>query len=140
MAELPTFFKTEVYRSRIARRCEECGGEIAAGEKYQRDHGVWDGQWSTFVLCLNCNALRDAVLAAEDDPTFVVPYGELIMLVAELRSDRERVAECGSCGWTGDPNFLRQKHESANRCPLCFAHTLRPVNRPALGAAEQDGE
>lgn len=36
--------------------CCECGREIAVGEQYERNVGVWEG---TFKVCLDCVSVRD---------------------------------------------------------------------------------
>lgn len=48
----------------IARQphsCNECGGVIAKGEKYERVFGVWCGSASTCKTCQRCIDLRQFV-------------------------------------------------------------------------------
>ena len=54
----PQFASQTTPRARKAYRCEECGGPIKAGEKYERVSGMWDGYISTFRTCERCYDLR----------------------------------------------------------------------------------
>ncbi|MCC5618108.1 hypothetical protein LC605_24085 [Nostoc sp. CHAB 5836] len=39
--------------------CCECTHPINAGEKYRHIKGRWDGNWSTYRMCLSCQTVSD---------------------------------------------------------------------------------
>lgn len=45
-------------RARKSYHCEECGGAIRAGERYERVFAVWDNSPSTYRTCERCRDLR----------------------------------------------------------------------------------
>lgn len=46
--------------ARKPHTCEYCNESIAAGQKYSRETGKWDGEFFVRKLCLTCNMiLRD---------------------------------------------------------------------------------
>lgn len=53
----PEFYTNNRQRSRKARKCYECGTEIAKGDFYWRATGKWDGDFSSFATCEPCNDL-----------------------------------------------------------------------------------
>jgi len=59
--EPPEFYNKYSLRARKVHRCEECGGEIRAGEKYEYVSGKWCGDFSTFKTCERCADLRQWV-------------------------------------------------------------------------------
>lgn len=62
--------------ARKAHRCEECGGVIAPGERYERVFGVWErGRPEVFKTCPRCIALRDWVSAHV--PCFCWAHGNI---------------------------------------------------------------
>lgn len=42
-----------------AIKCCECSHPINAGEQYRHIEGCWDGDWSTYRMCLTCSAVSD---------------------------------------------------------------------------------
>lgn len=59
---------TKTVKARKPWKCEECGGEIAPGDEYQRMKSLYDGDWSTYRNCASCHA------AKERAGKFGVPY------------------------------------------------------------------
>lgn len=47
--------------ARKAHRCDECGGKIECGERYERVRAIWDGYPDTVKTCVYCLAMRDLV-------------------------------------------------------------------------------
>ncbi len=83
-AELSTISKATTPTARKPHKCFECRGEIAPGEKYHLFTGLWDGKWSSFKTCADCEDLRGDVcdgLDQDDWPAF----GELYLDVFESR-------------------------------------------------------
>lgn len=56
---MPDFHTERVVCARKEHKCGECGEAIAAGEKYERSSGKWDGELSVFCTCLPCAEIRD---------------------------------------------------------------------------------
>lgn len=52
-------------RGRRERLCSECFAVIQVGERYARHAYLFDGSWSTSVLCALCDRLGEAVNAAD---------------------------------------------------------------------------
>lgn len=55
----PKVSATTTPRARKVIRCEECGKDIAAGERYERHHGLYEDAWYTNKTCMPCVAVRD---------------------------------------------------------------------------------
>ena len=62
----PSLRKTNIRTSRVDRTCCECGQGIHAGERYRDDRGCWDGRWDSFVICMGCDSLSEALLQVVD--------------------------------------------------------------------------
>jgi hypothetical protein len=61
-----------------AHKCCECGGEIQPGEVYHYHSGIWEGEPFSFKVCIDCDALRDAVVRDCDLHFDEVPaFGQL---------------------------------------------------------------
>jgi hypothetical protein len=73
--EPPEFYNKYSLRARKVHRCEECGGEIRAGEKYEYVSGKWCGDFSTFKTCERCADLRQWV--KNSVPCFCWAHGSL---------------------------------------------------------------
>lgn len=43
--------------ARREHKCYECGSAIAAGQRYHRVSGQWEGRWDVFRLCLPCTEI-----------------------------------------------------------------------------------
>ena len=51
--------------ARKTHRCFECGGVIAARERYHRTHGKWDGDMKVYKTCAFCQTLRSTFYCEE---------------------------------------------------------------------------
>lgn len=60
-AESPTVYCEEDVKARKQHRCCECRGFIQPGEIYHRHSGLWDGEWNTFKVCLDCDAIMHEI-------------------------------------------------------------------------------
>ena len=56
--EMPQAYSMATPKARKKHKCCECGGVIAAGEKYNRHSGVWDGTPAAYKVCVDCDELR----------------------------------------------------------------------------------
>ena len=56
--EMPQAYSMATPKARKKHKCCECGGVIAAGEKYNRHSGVWDGTPAAYKVCIDCDELR----------------------------------------------------------------------------------
>jgi hypothetical protein len=56
--EMPTVYIYDTPIARKEHKCCECRGIINKGEKYNKHHGIWDGEGSTFKVCSDCEELR----------------------------------------------------------------------------------
>ncbi len=83
MCEMPSVYQCDWPTARKEHTCCECHGKIAAGEKYHKHHGIWDGEADTFKVCDDCEALRAEVDKNEKDPEFKTAFGELYESVFE---------------------------------------------------------
>lgn len=73
----PIFFSEWQPVARKAHKCDECGGQIQPGEKYERCSGMWErGEMQTFKVCARCLELRNYVQAHV--PCFCWAYGNII--------------------------------------------------------------
>ena len=54
-----TVYTMKVVVAKKAHRCTECDEDIAAGARYERVTGLWDGSWSTYQTCLSCVEIRN---------------------------------------------------------------------------------
>lgn len=59
--EYAAFSNTEFPKSRKAYKCEECGREIAKGQKYEKYSGVFDGSFFSHKTCMDCHNIRSAM-------------------------------------------------------------------------------
>lgn len=57
--EYPSFFREESPVARKTHKCCECGGNIESGQKYQKEVGVWDGEFKTYRTCWPCFLIRE---------------------------------------------------------------------------------
>lgn len=56
--DLPTIHTASTPTARKPHTCVECRGTIFTGEKYHLFTGLWDGKWSSFKTCQDCEDLR----------------------------------------------------------------------------------
>ena len=59
-AEMPEFFNAATVKARKDHKCHECYRVIPTGEQYFKLSGKWDGEMSTFKVCLDCEDVRRA--------------------------------------------------------------------------------
>lgn len=55
----PSVFNQKNRKARKQHQCCECYSEISSGEEYQFTSGIWDGEPSSYKICLSCVELRD---------------------------------------------------------------------------------
>lgn len=61
------FQSDEIVTARKPHKCCECAVTIVGGQKYKRYFGVWDGDFSSYRMCIACSetfAWLDAELRA----------------------------------------------------------------------------
>lgn len=75
--DLPTVWQSARPKARKRHRCIECTGVIEPGEHYERFTGLWDGEWSTYCTCTECDELRSEVNANRSRHDDIVGFGEL---------------------------------------------------------------
>lgn len=83
MNELPSVYGCDQPKARKDHKCCECRGTIAAGEKYHKHHGIWDGTARTFKVCGDCESLRAEMDKDERDPQFMTAFEGLCESVFE---------------------------------------------------------
>jgi hypothetical protein len=81
--EMPAVYDCETPTARQLHKCCECRGEIQPGEQYHKHHGLWDGEWGVFKVCLDCDALRKEVDADIRDPEDWTPFEGLTDTMVE---------------------------------------------------------
>lgn len=52
--DMPKRFKEEYRRARKSYWCDECGGEIKKGDRYQYVRGLWYDAYDTWRTCIGC--------------------------------------------------------------------------------------
>lgn len=91
----PEFFSKKTPRARKEHKCYECGELIEKGETYHRITGKWEGDLSSFTICLECEVLRSELelfLNAVVDSCTCIEYG----LVSSYKGEATRE------GWSAD--------------------------------------
>jgi hypothetical protein len=53
----PEFFHVATVTARKPHKCDECGGALQPGQRYERSSGKWEGDWSTHRSCLQCGEI-----------------------------------------------------------------------------------
>ncbi len=82
-------FHQSVVTARNAHACDECRERIQPGQRYERTSGKWDGEWSTWRLCLSC---------VETSIEFTEGYGRTFgILWEDLRNNWEEGAHLQAC-------------------------------------------
>lgn len=59
MYEMPLVFRQNKRKAHREHTCFECGTKIVIGETYYVSTGCWDGKWSEFKTCVDCEKLRE---------------------------------------------------------------------------------
>jgi len=85
MCNYPDVFESWTPKARKEHTCCECGGVIQKGEVYSLCSGLWDGSWSSFKQCIECNSLMEKIAGKDRDSC--IAYGELYDYV--LNSDSQ---------------------------------------------------
>jgi len=57
--DLPSVSTTRTRTARKEHVCEECGGPIPKGAKYEYVRGRWDDEWVTHKTCMVCMRIRE---------------------------------------------------------------------------------
>lgn len=60
----PRFISESYPVARKKHKCCECGRSIPKGEKYEYVRGCWDGYFSTYRTCLDCESIRKALFCS----------------------------------------------------------------------------
>lgn len=55
----PEVYKEKVVKARKTHRCCECRRDIVKGEKYNLTTGKWDGEFSAYKVCSDCQSVID---------------------------------------------------------------------------------
>lgn len=66
MSEYPEMFQQKTVQAKKQYRCESCNETVAAGEKYRRSTGMWDGKFDTIRQHVHCADLMEFVLEDYD--------------------------------------------------------------------------
>ena len=74
--EEPDFYRREIRTARKRHLCEECGGQILPGEKYEYVSGCWEGYLSVFKTCERCHDIR--VWTKDNVPCLCWTHGNMI--------------------------------------------------------------
>lgn len=54
----PDVFEANDRKARKVHKCVECRREIQIGETYLEEAGLWEGEWSRFKTCRDCESIR----------------------------------------------------------------------------------
>lgn len=115
--DAPSVYRCEIRKARKQHSCEECGGAILPGDRYEYVAGLWEGYFNYYKTCQHCvdirtwtknnvpclcwahgNTIEDCKEAIEDardrapDETIGLRFGFLRRIVARDRFYRERRA------------------------------------------------
>lgn len=100
-------YRASTPKARKEHRCEECGGPIKPGEKYEYVFGVWDGSWvSIFKTCERCFDLRQWV--KNNVPCFCWAHGSMLDDAREAVNEAAWRAKEETAGLRF--GFLRRRH------------------------------
>ncbi len=71
----PEFYVATQPRARKQHRCDECGGSIKFGERYERVSAKWDSYVQKFCTCERCYDLR--VWVKNNVPCLCIMHGDM---------------------------------------------------------------
>jgi hypothetical protein len=71
----PSFYSRAIHKARKEHQCEECGGQIKSGERYEYVSGKWDGSVDQFRTCERCFDIRQWV--QNNVPCFCWAHGSM---------------------------------------------------------------
>lgn len=77
----PEFHSRYIRVARKSHKCEECGGPILSGERYEYVAGKWEGYFNYFKTCERCVDLRQWV--QNNVPCFCWAHGNMTEDAAE---------------------------------------------------------
>lgn len=101
----PEFWSRTTPKARKRYTCEECGGPILPGERYEYIAGKWDGSFGEFKTCERCADIRQWV--TNNVPCFCWSYGNVMEDAYYAIKDAVERAPTETGGlWFG---FLRRK-------------------------------
>jgi len=81
-AEMPSVFFNMIRKARQEHKCCECQRVINVGEKYHLFKGCWEGKWSNFKTCMDCQDLREEIAGLYRGDEWP-PFGNLAEWVHE---------------------------------------------------------
>lgn len=81
MCEHPSVYSESTPKARITHTCCECRGKISPGETYHLIKGCWDGEWSDFKTCADCESMRVEFIAALKHDEDYPPFGYFYQIV-----------------------------------------------------------
>lgn len=61
--EMVTLLSRTQPRARKKHHCFECGHPIEAGQRYQQDATVYDGEFTVYKICIPCRDVRDSMFS-----------------------------------------------------------------------------
>jgi hypothetical protein len=91
--ESPEFYRHATQVARVQHRCAECRRTIAAGERYHRFVGKWEGEFAAHLRCSHCETV--AATLRDMMPCFCDSFGGLWETIADGWLDDLRSAETG---------------------------------------------
>ena len=65
--DYPSVFSDEVRMARKMHKCCECPNPILPGQKYRLFKGCYDGKWSRYKTCMDCDEIRDELYSLYRD-------------------------------------------------------------------------
>lgn len=68
------FYRHARMTARKPHTCEYCNESIAAGQKYSRETGKWDGEFFVRKLCLTCEMILREFISESGEEEFDWPY------------------------------------------------------------------
>jgi hypothetical protein len=74
--DAPAFYHCEIRKARKPHKCEECGGPIIPGDRYEHVRGCWEGYVSSFKTCERCRDIR--VWTKNNVPCLCWAHGNMI--------------------------------------------------------------
>jgi hypothetical protein len=94
--DAPEVYSSTKPKARKPHQCEECGGPILPGEKYEYVFGKWDGYVSTFKTCERCFDIRQWV--KNNVPCFCWAHGNMIEDAKEAVAEAQYRAKAETVG------------------------------------------
>jgi len=74
-AEWPEIYTESMPKARKQHKCCECHSQIDKGEQYWRIDGKWDGEFTSYKMCLVCETIfKEAQSVLSDKIPFECLY------------------------------------------------------------------